>query len=197
MKKTTLILASSALLLGGAFTAHAQNAVQPELKKTTTKSSYRAADDFGPRAEEWEFTLGGSGSSNKSLDHSLGGVNFSVGYFTSSTFEIAVRQTVNYSNPAGSNGTQYDGSTFLALDQHFDMGRFRPFVGLNFGGLYGESTTDTWAAGLEGGLKYYVQPKTFLFALLDYEWTFKNSDAAGDNFDSGAFLWTMGVGFNF
>lgn len=197
MKKTTLILASAALLMGGAFTAHAQNVSQTELNATNTRSSYRATNDFGAHAGEWEFTLGGSGSSSKSLDHSLGGMNFSVGYFISNTFEIVVRQTANYSNPAGGSGTKYDGSTFVAVDQHLDLGRLRPFAGLNFGGLYGQNTTDTWAAGIEGGLKLYVLPTTFIFGLVNYEWTFKNSDAAGDNFDSGAFLWTMGVGFNF
>lgn len=197
MKKTTLILASAALLMGGALTSQAQNVASPELNTTTTRSTYRAADDFGPLAGDWEFTLGGSGSSNKNLDRSLGGVNFSLGYFTTSTFEVLVRQTFNYSNPEGGSGTEYDGSTFVAVDQHFDLGRLRPFVGLNFGGLYGENTTDTWAAGIEGGLKFYVHPTTFLFGLVNYEWTFKDSDAAGDNFDSGAFLWTMGVGFNF
>jgi hypothetical protein len=183
--------------MGGALTAVAQNVASPMRNETTTKSSYRAADDYGPHAGGGEFTLGGSGSSNKSLDNSLGGVNFSLGYFTTNTLEILVRQSVNYSNPVGGSGTQYDGSTFVAVDQHFDLGRLRPFVGLNFGGLYGENTTDTWAAGIEGGLKLYVNPTTFLFGLVNYEWTFKDSDAAGDNFDNGAFLWTLGIGFNF
>ena len=73
----------------------------------------------------------------------------------------------------------------------------RPFVGLNLGGFYGDNTTDTFAAGIEAGLKFYVRPKTFVFALVNYAWTFDNADDAGDNFDDGAILWTVGVGFNF
>ncbi|MEN9840463.1 MAG: hypothetical protein RL376_263, partial [Verrucomicrobiota bacterium] len=74
--------------------------------------------------------------------------------------------------------------------------RLRPFVGVNFGGLYGDTTNDTWAAGLEGGVKFYVQPTTFLFALVNYAWTFDNGNKATDNFNDGAFLWSVGVGFS-
>ncbi|MBC8039705.1 MAG: hypothetical protein H7Y06_04115, partial [Opitutaceae bacterium] len=159
------------------------------------QTSYRASDDFGARAGDWEFTLGGGGSSNTDMDNSLGGVNFSVGHFLSDTFEISVRQSVNYSNGAGS--ANYDGATFVAVDHHFGTGRFRPFVGVNLGYLYGDNTNDTFAAGLEGGLKVYVLPKTFIFALVNYAWTFDSSSDAADNFDDGGLLWTVGVGFNY
>lgn len=196
MTPTKLILVSASLILAGALTARAQTgSTTSSTTETTTTTAYRANDDFGARAGEWEFTLGGGGTSNKDFDNSLGGLNFSVGYFLSDTFEVSVRQSVNYSNGAGSG--EYDGSTFVAVDQHFGTGRLRPFVGLNFGGLYGDNTSDTWAAGIEGGLKLYVLPKTFVFALVNYAWTFNDSNAATDNFDDGAFLWTVGMGFNF
>jgi hypothetical protein len=194
MKNTRLILASTLLVLTGTTLAHAQTATSPDMKPTT--SSYRAKDEYGARAGELEFTLGGSGSSNKDLDNSLGGVNFSVGYFMSDTLEIVGRQSASYANGPGGGGADYNGSTFVALDQHFGSSRLRPFVGINFGGLYGDNTSDTWAAGLEAGLKFYVHPQTFVFGLANYEWTFKNSGDATDNFDNGAFLWTLGVGFN-
>jgi hypothetical protein len=190
MNKTKLILASASLLAAGAFTAHAQTTTQ----ETTTTTSYRAADDFGPRAGDWEVTLGGGGSSNTDMDNSLGGLNFSVGYFLSDTLEVSGRQSVNYSNGAGD--AEYDGSTFAAMDYHFGSGRFRPFVGVNFGRLYGDNTNNTWAAGLEGGLKFYVLPTTFIFGLVNYAWTFEDSSAATDNFKDGGLLWTVGVGFN-
>lgn len=188
MNKTKLILAGASLFLAAAFAAHAQN-------QTMTASSYSAAGDFGAQSGDWEFTLGGSGSSNKDIDNSLGGVNFSVGYFFTDALELSARQSVSYSN--GSGDAEYDGSTFGALDYHFGKGKLRPFVGVNFGGLYGDNTSNTWAAGIEAGLKFYVKPKTFLFALANYAWTFDDSDGATDNFDDGAFLWTVGIGFNF
>ncbi len=99
-------------------------------------------DDYGARTGDWEFTLGGVGTSSKEMDDSLGGLDFSVGYFLTNTLEVAARQTVNYSNPTGGGGALYDASTFLAVDQYFGTGRFRPFVGLNVGALYGDNTSD-------------------------------------------------------
>ena len=171
-------------MLAAALTTHAQG--------TTSTDSYRP-DPYGGVRSDWEFTLGGSGSSNKDLDNSLGGLNFSAGYFLNDTLEIVARQSVNYSNGPSGNA-EYDGSTFVALDQHFGTGRLRPFVGINFGGLYGDNTTDTFAAGLEG-LKFYVKPKTFIYALVNYEWTFDNSNEVTDNFDDGAFLWSTAIRF--
>jgi hypothetical protein len=206
MNQTKLILASVSLFLAGAFTAHAQSDTTTTTTTTTadttttttpTSSAYRAADEFGPHKGSWEFTLGGSGGSNKALNNSLGGVNATLGFYLNNALEVSVRQSANYVNGTGSGGANYDGSTFVGIDQHFGTGRLRPFVGANFGRLYGDSTNDTWAAGVEGGLKFYVQPKTFLFALANYAWTFEKSNKASDNFNDGAFLWSVGVGFNF
>jgi hypothetical protein len=199
MTKTTLLIASTSLLLAGCLTASAQTTAAVTNASATTSTepqstSYRAGDEFGARQGDWEFTLGGSGGSNKDFDNSLGGVNFSVGYFLSDTLEVLARQSANYTN--GSSGSaEYNGSTFVAIDQHFGAGRFRPFVGVNFGGLYGDNTNDTWAAGIEGGLKVHVLPQTFVFALVNYAWTFNDTDSASDSFDDGALLWTVGVGF--
>ncbi|HSI07645.1 MAG TPA: hypothetical protein VK985_03580 [Rariglobus sp.] len=194
MKTTKLILGGASLLLAGTFTARAQTNTDTTTTTTTT-TAYRASDDFGARAGDWEFTLGGGGSSNTDMDNSLGGVNVSVGYFLSDTFEVSVRQSANYSNGAGS--ADYDGATFVAVDQHFCTGRLRPFVGVNFGYVYGDNTNETFAAGIEGGLKLYVLPKTFVFALVNYAWTFEDSSNATDNFSDGGLLWTVGVGFNY
>lgn len=185
MNKLKLILAASSLMLATALTAQAQ---------------YRADSPryagFGPAAGDWELTLGGSGATNKDFDNSLGGVNVSLGHFVSDNLEVALRQSVSYTNGTGGNA-EWDASTFVALDYHFGTGNLRPFLGLNFGGLYGENTSDTWAAGVEGGLKLYVKEKTFIFALVNYAWTFNDSDGVTDNFDDGAVLWSLGVGFNF
>lgn len=188
MNKTKLILAVSSLFLASAFTAQAQYQTMD-----TTTPRY---NNFGPSEGDWELTLGGNGTSNKDFDNSLGAVNASLGYFVTDMLEVSVRQGVNYSN-GGSGNAEFDGATFVALDYHFGTDNLRPFIGINAGGLYGENTSDTWAAGVEGGLKFYVQPKTFLFALVNYAWTFDDSDGLTDNFDDGAIIWSLGVGFNF
>ncbi len=187
MKKTKLILAVSSLFIASAFTAHAEY-------RTETTPGY---DGFGAAMGDWEVTLGGSGSTNKDFDNSLGGINTSLGYFISDALEIVGRQSVNYSNPSGvGQDDRWDGSSFVALDYHFGTSALRPFIGVNVGGLYGENTSDTWAAGVEGGLKYYVKPKTFIFALVNYAFTFKDTDDVDESFNDGAFLWSVGVGFN-
>jgi hypothetical protein len=146
---------------------------------------------------EHEITLGGSGGANTSFDNTFGGVNFSYGSYLSPTLLWSVRQTVNYSNP-DVGGTQWNGATRLAFDQHLTArGALRPFIGVNFGRVYGDAVLDTWAAGIEGGAKFYVRPHTFVFAMAEYGWFFKKARNADDAFSSGQINWSVGMGFNF
>ncbi len=196
MKKTHLILATASLLSGAVATprvfADVDRPVSAEMNPVQTATT----PAYGPGAGDWEFTLGGAGSSDKDFDNSLGGASGSVGYFLSNTLEVALRQTISFSDSSGS-GADYDGSTFVALDHHFGTERLRPFVGVNAGRLYGDTTNNTWAAGIEGGLKYYVKSDTFLYGIVNYAWAFEEADNPSDNFDDGAFLWSLGVGFSF
>lgn len=149
---------------------------------------------FGPSPGDWEFTLGGSGSSDKNFDAGGFGANGSIGYFLTEESEVSLRSSGNFSD----FGTSvFNGSTRVAYDYHFDLDRFRPFVGLNAGMVYGDNVDETGIAGLEGGLKYYVQPKTFIFAMAEYQWLFDNSSQAVDGIDDGQFLYSLGIGFNF
>jgi hypothetical protein len=83
------------------------------------------------------------------------------------------------------------------VDYHFNLDRWRPFVGANFGGFYGDGVDDTFAAGLEVGVKYYVLPKTFILGSLEYQWLFESAGGADDSFDDGQFIYGLGIGFNF
>ena len=149
------------------------------------------------RTGEKEFTLGGSGVSNRDFDDSAGGVNFSYGWYVTETQLLSVRQSINYSNPNNA-GQSWNGSTRVAFDQHFAAhGALRPFVGVNAGGVYGDAVRDTFAAGLEAGAKYYVQPRTFIYAIVEYGWFFRRARNLDDRFDDGQFTWGVGVGFNF
>ena len=197
MKKLKLMLALLPLAVAATAVSAQTSTTTTTTQQTVpvTSSDYRA-NVFGAVKGDWEFTLGGSGGSNKDFDDSLGGLNLSLGYYLTDGLELTVRQSANYSNGSG-GGAEYDGSTFVALDYNFGTGRLRPFVGVNFGRLYGDNTNETWAAGVEGGLKFYVQPKTFLFVLANYAWTFEDADNVTDAFDDGAVLWSAGVGFNF
>jgi len=149
------------------------------------------------QAGEREITLGGSGASNQEFDDSFGGVNFSYGWYTTSTALWSIRQSINYSNPS-IGGTRFNGSTRVAFDMHLaERGPVRPFVGVNVGGVYGDNVRDTFAAGLEAGAKFYVQSRTFVYALVEYGWFFRNARNVDDTFRDGQFTWSVGVGFNF
>ena len=153
-------------------------------------------DGFGPRRGDWELTLGGSGSNDKNFDVGSGSIDGSIGYFLTDGLELSVRQGVIFADTG--DGTDFwNGTTRGAVDYHFNLDRVRPFVGANFGGFYGDTITDTWAAGLEAGFKFYVKAQTFIFAMGEYQWLFKDSSNADDNFDDGRFLYSLGIGFNF
>lgn len=160
-------------------------------------SAQTAVVDTTRRSGEREFTIGGSGASNRDFDSSLGGVDFSFGQYINETQLVTLRQSVQYANP-NIGGQQWAGSTRIAFDQHFSArGALRPFIGANIGGIYGEGVRDTFTAGLEVGGKWYVQPKTFIFAMVDYSWLFRHARGIDDQFDDGRFGWNLGVGFNF
>lgn len=149
------------------------------------------------RAGDREFTLGGSGASNKDFDDSFGGVNFSYGWYSTPTSLWSIRQSINYSNPS-IGGKRFNGSTRIAFDQHLvARGPVIPFIGINAGGVYGDNLRDTFAAGLEAGGKYYVQSRTFVYALVEYGWFFRRARAVDDTFNNGQFTWSVGMGFNF
>lgn len=208
MKPSLSTLARVALLAAPLGLVAQTTTTQPGSPARTTPTAtyeedrgrrYAAGDssDWGPRAGDMEFTLSGNGVSNKDLDNSSGGVGASLGWYLNDTLTFVVRQGLSYANgDAGSDS--WSGSTRVALDQHIlARGPVRPFVGVNFGGVYGDDTNDTWVAGLEAGAKFYVQERTFIFALVDYGWAFNDADDADDTFSDGGFTWSLGLGFNF
>ena len=178
--RTGLVLASAALLATG----------MPAQTEPGT-------DYFTPTAGARELTLGASGATNQDFDDSFGGLNLSLGQYLNATTMVALRQTIDYINPDNA-GSGWAASTRVAVDYHFGgNAQFRPFVGANFGGIYGDMVEETWAAGIEAGAKYYVKPQTFIFALVEYSWLFDDADDVEDRFDEGAVFWNVGVGFNF
>lgn len=154
------------------------------------------AESFAGVDGEHEFTVSASGVSDKGLSDSFGGLNLSYGTYLNAVQEVVIRQSINYNNPSvGRAG--WNGSTRIALDHHFGTDRLQPFIGVNFGGIYGDNVRDSFAAGIEGGLKYHLQPRTFLFLLTEYSWSFRHARSVNDRFDDGQFNWGAGVGFKF
>jgi hypothetical protein len=146
-----------------------------------------------PSQGDWEFTLGGGGDSDNEFNH--GGFNLaaSAGYFFTPGLEAALRQSVVYDSH--SSDDSWAGSTRGAVDYNFQLGKFVPFVGGNFGLDYNERDNE-WGIGPEIGAKYYVHEKTFLFAMGEYRWLFDRLRDVDNNADDGRFLFTIGIGFN-
>ncbi|BFN27805.1 hypothetical protein PsSCT_25670 [Pseudomonas sp. SCT] len=143
-----------------------------------------------------EITLGGAGSSDKDFDDTIFSVQGSWGQYLSESSLWGVRQTVNARDTEGES-VKFDGSTRVFYDYHFGTGKARPFIGASIGGVYGDRVDETFMAGPEIGFKYWVQDKTFITAMAEYQFLFKSGSDAQDRYDDGVFLYSIGIGFNY
>ena len=146
----------------------------------------------------WELTLSGSGSSNEDADAGGAQLQGSIGYFPIDQLEVLFRQGVGYNdndNLTG-GGTSVVASSAVAIDYHFDLDRFQPFIGAAIGYNYGDSDVDeTFFGGPEAGLKYFVKDDTFIYGLVQYQFFFDEAEDIDDNANDGSFLYGVGIGF--
>ncbi len=155
-------------------------------------SNALAAQAAGDKA----FTISGTGASDKNFDSTTFGTTAELGWFLSDPVEVGLRQSVNiFSSDNADNSTS--GATRGFIDYHFGQNTVVPYLGANIGGIYGENVHDTGAAGLETGLKFYVKEKTFVAFQVEYDFLFDNANDIDNQFNDGAFFYTLGVGFNF
>ena len=151
---------------------------------------------YGPQPGDnpWELILTGSGSNDNDFDSGGFNINAELGYYFTPELYVAIRQGIGFSDFGES---AWNGSTTGAFDYHFQLDRFRPFVGVSFGGLYGDTTNDTFVAGPEAGVKWYMYEQTFIYGRVAYEFIFDDVDDADEGFDDGRFVYVVGIGFNF
>jgi len=152
-------------------------------------------DAFGPTAGDWELMIAGSGSNDNDFDNGSGALAFELGYFLTDGLAVSVRQTAGFAS-LGSDDS-WTGSTTGALDYYFDLGRWRPFVGVSLGYLYGDDVNESFVAGPEVGVRYYVLEDTFINVRGGYEFTFEDADDADEAFDDGRFVYSLAIGFHF
>ena len=149
-------------------------------------------------AGTWELTLTGSGASNEDADSGSAGLGASLGYYPIDNLELLFRQTVSYSDTdsAIGGGTSVNATSAVAVDWHFDLDRWRPFIGASVGYFYGDSDVDeTFFGGPEAGLKYFVKDDTFLYGLASYQFFFDDVDDVDSAFDDGSWVYQVGIGF--
>jgi len=142
-----------------------------------------------------EITLSGSASNSADFDGVFIGANGSLGYFVTDNLELGVRQSLQYTDVGFDSAL--NGSTRVAADFHFDLEAWQPFVGANFGYVYGDAVNDTFEAAPEAGIKFFVNSTTFIFAQVEYQFFFDQADEADNAFEDGQFLWSLGIGFRF
>ncbi len=156
--------------------------------------------DFGPQAGDREFSISGTGSSDRNVDSGSFGVSGDLGWYLRDNMVAGVRQSLNYTSIEGENNDDdfWNGSTRGYLNYQFLTNRARPFVGASLGGVYGDGIKESAFAGLEAGVKYYVQTQTYFLARVEYQFLFSDTDDASDAFqDDGSWAYTVGLGYNF
>jgi hypothetical protein len=144
-----------------------------------------------------EFQLSGAGTSDKDFDSNVFNLNLAIGRYMSNSSLGGIRQSASANNHQVEDETDWNGSTRLFYDYHFMMGSWRPLVGVSIGYIYGETIEESWIAGPELGLKYYVNENAFVSALIEYQFLFDDADEAGDQFEDGVYIYSAGIGINF
>ncbi|MBK1729618.1 hypothetical protein CKO14_09520 [Halorhodospira halophila] len=156
---------------------------------------------YGGTAGDREFSISGTGISDKNLDSSSFGASADIGWYLRDPLIVGARQSVNYASIEGESIKDdfWNGTTRGYLNYQFAPSeRMRPFLGGSLGVIYGDGVKDSGFAGLELGGKYYVREKTYLLGRVEYQWLFSSSSDVDDAFrDDGAWAYTLGMGYNF
>ena len=147
---------------------------------------------------DWTLELGGIGSNSADFDGATFTVRGDVGYFLTNEFELSLRQGIGYTDFTGGEdggGSAWVGSTQIAADFHFDVGgRWVPYVGGHLGYIYGDGVSDTFEAGPQGGVKFFVNSTTFIDLSVEYQFFFDDSDDEAFA-DDGQFVYGLNIGF--
>ena len=151
----------------------------------------------GSDFEQWELTLNGAGSNDQDFNAGNGQLNASLGYYVTEELEVQLRQTVSFFDAGNGIEDRWNGITRVALDYHFPLECWWPFIGVNLGYIYGDTVNETMTAGGEVGVKVYVKESTFIQGMMEYDFFFDESDRIEDAFEDGAFFYSLGVGFRF
>ncbi|MFZ3137980.1 MAG: outer membrane beta-barrel protein [Thermodesulfovibrionales bacterium] len=144
---------------------------------------------YGFHKGDREFSIFGRGYSDNNVDNTVFTTSLSLGYFFTDNLEAELRQSLSFIDTHGDNF--WGGSTELAADYHFDLDRFQPLIGASIAYNYGDDITDTWAGGPEAGVKYFINETTFIRALVQYQFPFR------DSFNDGNFIYGLGLGVRF
>lgn len=154
------------------------------------------AADVGPVKGDRSFTISGTGNSDQDFDNSAYGISGEFGYYLTDKWQAGIRQSLNGVS-LDNGGDSWAGATRAFVQYNFMDGAYRPYLGVNLGGIYGNGVSETGAAGVEGGLKWYVLQKTFINFGVEYSFLFEDTNDFDNSSNDGLWLYNIGVGFNF
>lgn len=161
----------------------------------TVSILFTAPGALAYREGDLELVLGGSGSSDESFEGTVFNMEAALGYFMTRDIEATWRQGISFADAP--DGHDWNGSTRLAFDYHLALGGWYPYLGANFGYLYGDTVKEQFIAGPELGVKFFVNKTTFINCGLEYQFLFSDTKEADDNFDDGRFVYIIGIGVKF
>ena len=149
----------------------------------------------GYKEGEQEFQISGSGTSDKDFDGTVFSTELSYSYFVIDNLGVFIRQGIGVADTAG--GSDWNGSTRVGADYYFDIDQWQPYAGLSIGYLYGDNTQESFIAGPELGVKYFVNDTTFINLGAEYQFVFEDADESENAIDDGRWTYVVGVGFKF
>ena len=105
---------------------------------------------------------------------------------------VGVRQGVSFADIGGNDA--WNGSTRVGMDYFLNVGRCKPFAGVNIGYLYGDSVEEQFIAGPDVGMRYFLNDTTFINLVMEYQFLFEDAGDAKDSYDDGRFVYALGMG---
>lgn len=142
-----------------------------------------------------EVTLGGfyglnlvDGDDDDKESH-LGGLEIGVAFNVLPSLAVSLEQAGFYSFEAQDEG--FGGRSVVGVDLQGSWGAWRPYIGANFGGIYGEGIEDDLVAGPEVGVKIDTTASSFVYVKGAYDVLFDRG------WDEGVAVGGIGVGWRY
>lgn len=167
------------------------------MQAASSRSAGEGRAVVGHASMPWEVTIAAAGVTGEDWD--AGGANAAVdiGYYFDDNFSLAFRQNGSFSDAGRGRSDVWNGTSRIAADLHFPMGRIVPFVGVNGGVVYGDLVEESVIVGPEAGVRLYLKDDVFLRALVEYQFFLDKSDKIENAFDDGQFVLGIGFGIRF
>jgi hypothetical protein len=147
----------------------------------------------GFRQGDKTFLLSGSGANDDDFANFVFNVEAYLGYFFTDNVSGTIQQGVSWIDVPGSDD-DWALATRLALDYNWNLDNWSPYLGVHIGYLWGDRVRDTFIWGPQAGVRYFVNPTTFILGEIQWE-IFERSGGTGETFDDDRVVYTFGIGF--